>query len=114
VLHYAGIPESILDITAAVQPQLAIVDGVVGMEGDGPIMGSARESRVLVMGRNLPAVDATAARLMGINPRRISYLARASGLLGPIAAGHIEQRGERLIAPTQPYQLPPGFRSMLL
>ena len=39
VLHVRGIPESILDINAAVRPHLAIVDGIVGMEGDGPIMG---------------------------------------------------------------------------
>jgi hypothetical protein len=50
------------------------------------------------MGTNLPAVDATAARLMGINPWRVSYLAAASGRLGPIAERHIRQRGE-LIAP---------------
>ncbi|MFQ5992690.1 MAG: DUF362 domain-containing protein, partial [Nitrospiraceae bacterium] len=40
VLHHAGIPESILDITATLRPQFAIVDGIIGMEGDGPIMGS--------------------------------------------------------------------------
>ena len=45
VLHYAGISESILDITATVRPHLAIVDGIVGMEGDGPIMGTAKAAR---------------------------------------------------------------------
>src|SRR5436305_14735247 len=70
VLHHAGIPGSILDINAAVRPSLAIVDGVVGMEGDGPIMGTPVASGVLVMGGNLAAVDATAARLMGFDPWR--------------------------------------------
>ena len=45
VLHHAGIPESILDINAAVRPHLAIVDGIIGMEGDGPIMGTATARR---------------------------------------------------------------------
>ncbi len=54
VLHYAGIGQSILDIAAAVRPHLAIVDGIVGMEGDGPIMGTPRRLGVLVMGTNLP------------------------------------------------------------
>jgi len=94
VLHHAGIPGSILDINAAVGPSLAIVDGVVGMEGDGPIMGTPVASGVLVMGTNLPAVDATAARLMGFDPARVPYLAGASGRLGPIAERHIRQRGE--------------------
>lgn len=94
VLHHAGIPEAILDINLSVRPHFAIVDGIVGMEGDGPIMGTPKPLGVLVMGRNLPAVDATGARLMGINPYRIRYLAAAAGRLGPIAEAHIEQRGE--------------------
>ncbi len=96
VLHYNGIPASIVDITATVRPDLAIVDGIIGMEGDGPIMGEPREAGVVVMGTNLPAVDATCCRVMGIDPWRVAYLRMASGSLGPIFAQHIEQRGESL------------------
>ncbi len=105
VLHYAGIIPSILDIAAAVRPHLAIVDGIIGMEGDGPVMGTPRHAGVLVMGTNLPAVDATCARLMKINPWRIGYLAGASGRLGPISERHIEQRGETIHSRSQPFQL---------
>jgi uncharacterized protein (DUF362 family) len=105
VLHHHGIPESILDITGTVRPHLAIVDGIVGMEGDGPVMGTAKEAGVLVLGTNLPAVDATATRLMGIDPWRIPYLATASGRLGPIAERHIEQRGESVASATRPFAL---------
>ena len=105
VLHQAGIVESIVDITACVAPHLAIVDGIVGMEGDGPIMGTPKESNLIVMGTNLPAVDATAARLMGFEPRDIPYLRLASGRLGPINEDHIEQRGERLDGLRQRYAL---------
>jgi uncharacterized protein (DUF362 family) len=105
VLHHAGIPGSILDINAAVRPALAIVDGIVGMEGDGPIMGTPRAAGVLVMGTNLPSVDASAARLMGIDPARVTYLAAASGYLGPIAESHIRQRGERLDLLAQPFEI---------
>jgi uncharacterized protein (DUF362 family) len=96
VLHHQGIGQSILDINAAVAPHLAIVDGIVGMEGDGPIMGSPRPLGALILGTNLPAVDATAARLMGIDPARIPYLAVASGRLGPIVERHIRQAGESI------------------
>ena len=105
VLHYAGIGPSILDINAAVRPHLAIVDGIVGMEGDGPIMGTPRRLGVLVMGTNLPAVDATCARLMQIDPWRVGYLAAASSRLGPIAERHICQRGETIAALSQPFEL---------
>ncbi len=105
VLHHAGIPGSILDINAAVQPDLAIVDGIIGMEGDGPIMGTSRNSGVLVMGTNLTAVDATASRLMEIDPYRVQYLALASGRLGPIAEPHIRQRGEPIAELAQRFAL---------
>jgi uncharacterized protein (DUF362 family) len=105
VLHHAGITGSILDINAAVRPHLAIVDGIIGMEGDGPIMGTPRHAGVLVMGTNLAAVDATAARLMGINPGRVGYLASASGRLGPICERHITQRGEPIAPLIQKFQL---------
>jgi uncharacterized protein (DUF362 family) len=94
VLHNAGIVESIIDINATLRPHFAIVDGIVGMEGDGPIMGAAKNAGVIVMGRNLPAVDATCARLMGINPHKINYLDSADNKLGPIAESLITQRGE--------------------
>jgi uncharacterized protein (DUF362 family) len=111
VLHHAGIPESILDINASVQPHLAIVDGIVAMEGDGPIMGQARAAGVLVMGRNLPAVDSTTTRLMGLDPWRITYLARSSGRLGPIAEAHIHQRGEPIAPLVRAFLTPPAWPS---
>ena len=106
VLHHAGIPESILDICATIRPHLAIVDGIVGMEGDGPIMGTPKQSHLVVMGKNLPSVDATCARLMGFNPELINYLRHASGTLGPIQERHIHQRGEALAPLTQFFSLP--------
>lgn len=96
LLHHQGIGQSILDILAAVRPNLAIVDGIIGMEGDGPIMGTPKSAGVLVMGTNFAAVDATSARLMGIEPQQIDYLSYASGRFGPINANHIRQCGERI------------------
>jgi uncharacterized protein (DUF362 family) len=96
VLHAAGIQNSILDINATLKPHFAIVDGIVGMEGDGPIMGDPKKVGVIVMGRNLAAVDATCCRIMGIDPYKVSYLERADNWLGPIAEMGIEQRGEAI------------------
>ena len=93
-LHFAGIGPAILDINATVRPAFAIVDGIVGMQGDGPIMGDPAPAGVLVMGRSAVAVDATCCRIMGVDPAAIGYLKEADGRLGAIGAGRIEQRGE--------------------
>jgi uncharacterized protein (DUF362 family) len=107
VLHQAGIPQSILDINATLKPHFAIVDGITGMEGDGPIMGTPVQAGVLVMGRNLPAVDATCCRIMGINPNKIEYLRKADQWLGPIHESLIEQRGESWEHVYHPFALVP-------
>jgi uncharacterized protein (DUF362 family) len=96
VFHVEGIDQSILDINAAVKPHFAIVDGIIGMEGDGPIMGAPKNAGVIVMGRNLPSVDATCCRIMGINPAKIRYLAKAENVLGPIRQADIIQCGETI------------------
>jgi uncharacterized protein (DUF362 family) len=96
VLHREGIEKCIYDINTTVRPHFAIIDGIVGMEGDGPIMGAPRHAGVLVMGRNLPAVDATSARIMGIDPQKIPYLMAAADQLGPIREYAIRQRGETI------------------
>ena len=107
VLHQAGIEQSIVDITATLKPHFAIVDGVIGMEGDGPIMGSPTEAGVIVMGNNLPAVDATCCRVMGIDPDRIDYLREVDQWLGPIHDSYIEQRGESWQDVQHPFALLP-------
>jgi uncharacterized protein (DUF362 family) len=102
VLHHAGIPQTVYDINASLPKTLTIVDGILCMEGDGPIMGSPKQMGLLLIGPNLPAVDATAARIMNLRPENISYLALAANELGPIDDGHIEQRGEdwrKLVSP---------------
>ena len=57
------------------------------------------------MGRNLPAVDATSARLMGINPERIHYLASVDNWLGPLKEIFIQQVGETIVQHQRNFQL---------
>jgi uncharacterized protein (DUF362 family) len=105
VLHRAGIPESVFDINASLPRLLAIVDAIDCMEGDGPIMGSLKPMGLLIIGNNLPAVDACCARLMGLNPARIAYLHLAAGRLGPVDDAYIEQRGERWQPLVSPFRM---------
>jgi uncharacterized protein (DUF362 family) len=92
-LHYIGIPESVVALNRQFRNTFAIVDGIVGMEGNGPIQGTPKHAGVLVMGRDLVAVDATCCRIMGIDPEKIDYL-RLAADLGHVHTRRIEQRGE--------------------
>ena len=105
VLHQKGIDESIVDINATVKPHFAIVDGIVGMEGDGPIMGTPKNAGVLVIGRNPLSVDATCCRIMGINPSKVRYLSKAENKLGPIRQADIVQRGESIASAHTDFEL---------
>jgi uncharacterized protein (DUF362 family) len=105
VLHHAGIPQTVFDINASLPKRVAIVDGIVAMEGDGPIMGSAKPLGLVVVGTNPTAVDATCARIMGLDPARVGYLQLADYRLGPIADWAIEQRGERWQETASPFTL---------
>jgi uncharacterized protein (DUF362 family) len=94
-LHWAGIVGSIVDINSSLPiPRFAIVDGIVGMEGNGPLQGQQKNSGVLVLGDDLVAVDATAARLMTIEPRQVKYLNLSGEFLGNLERDKIEQIGE--------------------
>jgi uncharacterized protein (DUF362 family) len=96
ILHAHGIANSIVDLVATIRPQLTIVDAVTAMEGDGPIMGKPRPLGFVAMGRDLVAVDATCARVIGLDPGKIDYLRAASRFLGVAHIDRIEQRGEPL------------------
>jgi len=94
ILHVHGIEASILDLNATIRPHLSILDGVTAMEGDGPIMGQARHVGLIGMSTDLVALDATAARVIGLDPGRLPYLAEAGRFLGNLESTRIEQRGE--------------------
>ena len=113
VLHWAGIHESVVDINSSLPaPQFAIVDGIVGMEGNGPIQGDAKPCGALVFGDDLVAVDATAARLMTIDPRKIKYLQHAAQFLGNIEHEQIAQIGEPLESLRKEFRVIQQFESL--
>ena len=115
VLHWAGIDESIADLHAAFPRQFAIVDGIIGMEGNGPIQGTPKHAGVLVAGSDPVAVDATCCRIMKIDPLQIQYLRLASGRPGThITERNVEQIGESIVSVATPFELIPEFQRMRL
>jgi uncharacterized protein (DUF362 family) len=115
VLHWAGIEESIADLHMAFPRQFAIVDGIVGMEGNGPIQGVPKHAGVLVAGRDPVAVDATCCRIMRIDPLKIGYLKLvAGGLDAHLTLGNIQQTGELIDTVATAFELIPEFQRLRL
>ena len=112
ILHWKGIQESILDICATVPVHFVIADGIVAMEGNGPLNGTPRHLGKVVLADDPVAADATCARLMGFEPDRIAHLQEGSRFLGNAAASEIDQLGASPDAPSRVFDLVPEFRGI--
>jgi uncharacterized protein (DUF362 family) len=112
-IHRHGLHNSIVDINLTRPADYAIIDGIVGLEGNGPVCGTPIDVGVLVMGSNAAAVDATASRIMGFVPERIQHFRLAAGFVGPIGEVRIEQRGETIASVRRPFQVMPLQRLIL-
>ncbi|HEY3836605.1 MAG TPA: DUF362 domain-containing protein [Bryobacteraceae bacterium] len=113
VLHWSGIHQCIVDLSRVPGRTFAIADGIVGMEGNGPIQGTPKKSGVIVAGRVLDAVDATCARVMGIDPNQVAYL-NAPDCPHYNDEGTITQTGERPATVRTNFQLIKEFSGIRL
>jgi len=79
---HSSIDKAIVDINRIVRSSLTIVDGIVGMEGDGPIHGKPVRTGLVIGGSNVVAVDAVSSYVMGFDFHSISHimLAEKEGL----------------------------------
>jgi uncharacterized protein (DUF362 family) len=82
VLHWAGIDESILDICATARPHFVIADGIIAMEGDGPLDGTERRLSQIILSNDPVAADTVCARGLGFDPEAITHIREASLFLG--------------------------------
>ena len=96
-MHKLGLFEGVIDLLTAVKPRLAVVDAIVCQEGVGPVFGKPVEMNLILAGKDLVAVDATCARLIGYSPREtlLTVNAAARGL-GTMDADKIALVGEPL------------------
>jgi len=76
-IYHKRLHESIVDLNVAFKPNLVVVDGIVAMEGSGPVDGIPIKLNTLFFGRDPVAIDHLIARIMDINPRRVKYLMEA-------------------------------------
>jgi len=83
--------EAVVDIYSIVKPHLAVMDGVVGMEGNGPSNGTPIFIGVIMASYDCVALDVVASELIGIDPLKvptnISALSRGFGAEHPEVVG---------------------------
>ena len=70
--------DALLDILSFIKPALVVMDGILGLEGNGPgTHGTPRRVGVLLASPDSVALDVVACRIVGMNPRRVPMLALA-------------------------------------
>jgi uncharacterized protein (DUF362 family)/Pyruvate/2-oxoacid:ferredoxin oxidoreductase delta subunit len=84
-------------VFSIVKPTLSIMDGVIGMEGDGPSAGSARNFGIIMASQDAVSMDSVMAKIVGIDPCRVptTHEAARQGL-GIADLNNIEVVGEQV------------------
>lgn len=115
-LHVTGIESNIVELYETIAPRMAIVDGIMGMEEDGPLFGKNKAAGVLVIGTDLVAVDATCARIMGFTDlqNQIKHIWYADWLgQGSMNEDRINVLGVPVNAVRQKFEPPPKLDTEL-
>lgn len=109
ILHWKGIQESILDVCATVPVHFVIADAIMAMEGNGPLNGTPRPLNRIVLTDDPVAADATCARLMGLDPDKVTHIRVGAQFLGNSSRQQIEQIAEPVSSPEIPFRMVSEF-----
>jgi uncharacterized protein (DUF362 family) len=105
ILLHKYLHELVGDLNKLRPVTLGLMDGMVGMQGRGPINGYAINRRALLASRDPIALDATGMRLIGLDPYTSRHVVHGGKIgLGQIAAERISVDGPfaELTAPVEP------------
>ena len=93
--YHRSINAMLSSIQRLLKPKFSLMDGIVGMQGRGPVAGEARRLDLILASRDAVALDATAMRLVGLDPLKSRHVVVAAQQgLGTIAAEDIAVDGE--------------------
>jgi uncharacterized protein (DUF362 family) len=95
ILLHKHLDPLIVTLHRILHPRLAVMDAIIAMEGRGPANGKPRRLNLVLASQDPVALDATAMRLVGLDPQRARHvlLAVRQGL-GCIEAADIDIDGE--------------------
>jgi uncharacterized protein (DUF362 family) len=92
----------IADLAGYIRPVFSILDGTVGLEGNGPKSGTPRIADMIIASTDPVAADSEMARLMGFDPRSISHLVECEKRgLGHIGHENVQLVGDD-VQPVEP------------
>jgi uncharacterized protein (DUF362 family) len=95
ILYHRYLDSLLATLHRVLRPSLALMDAIIGMEGRGPANGKPRRLDAILASRDCVALDATAIRLVGLDPQRARHVAlSAAQHLGRIDAPEIEVDGD--------------------
>ncbi|MFH0778731.1 MAG: DUF362 domain-containing protein [Candidatus Eisenbacteria bacterium] len=95
ILLHRHLDELIVELNALLRPRISIMDGIRAMEGRGPVNGKKVELDLLLGSLDPVALDSTAMRLVGLDPRKARHVGLAfSRGLGRFAEDEIDLRGD--------------------
>jgi hypothetical protein len=108
-LHERGIDLSIMDLNTVRPIGFAVIDGVWGMDGQGPISGMPVNTNVVLAGLNAVAVDRVGLNVMEMAQNAVTYLDYAAQAgLGPPNTKTVTLLGDTYIPyPFVPAMTPP-------
>jgi hypothetical protein len=104
-MHDRGVSETIIDLNYLRPINFAVIDGIWGMEGSGPLAGNPVEMDTVFAGLNPVAVDRVAVSAMQISQKAVQHLTYASRFkLGPSSLSQISIVGDPLVS--KPFVMP--------
>lgn len=107
---YYAINYNIASLARKMHPDLAVIDGFEGMEGNGPTLGTPIDHKVCVVSQDWLAADRVGIELMGIDFSKIGYLNYCAQMaMGNADLNTIEIIGQNLKDHIKTYQLPRNF-----
>jgi uncharacterized protein (DUF362 family) len=109
--HHFALDEKLVDILRLVQPDLTLIDGLVGGEGNCPAPVDPVDSRVIISGTDCLETDRVAARMMGFDPDRIRlFQAAAAAGFGDPSTQVVGEQTLTPYRPADPSLFSPSFR----
>jgi uncharacterized protein (DUF362 family) len=109
-----GINVNLAMLAPVLHPSLTVLDGFQGMEGNGPLTGTAVDHKVALASLDFLAADIVGAKLMSIDPKDVGYLAYLSTTnVGEWDTSKMEILGEPIAKLAKKYKLHPQAQQQL-